>query len=494
MAVSLVDHAGVLAGAVLLVLVVQGFARGEILRFDFDGDLVGLIGGLETTASLLPGARFVESVEGQGIEAGQEGFAVEIPVADKLTLPAGTLAFRFRLSRRDVFDPKVPYKITFLECPALRIEYSAAKLYLSVPAARQKLEPHRIQFTHFKARRWYHLAVTWDAERGTIFVYLNGVLQEYPPRTPWRLRKQAGPLRMGGAYGDLKIAVDSLQAFETALTAQQIAELLKARPVDPPDYEGRMEFAGSLDLAGWRKQLIYEADFTRPLSLVSEDQLFDGEKRLAVPDGADWVLEGPGSAWTQNGRLHIKHAGPDDSVVLWSNRTFPGDFLLEFGFVPSDPQRGLTIIFFCATGQDGGSIFAADQPRRDGYFPSYHSGKLRCYHVSYWATAPDGVGYRGTSNLRKDPGHHLVAIGNDNIAGAGAGPHTVRLCKTGSKIQLETNGKLAVVWSDEGQLLGPAYGEGYIALRQMRHTRAASYTYFRVWRLTRGSKHATSQP
>jgi len=486
------------ACAAVCVVAVQAFAAEgsgipeAILRFDLDGTPNGHVLGRPVEAALGHGATYVDSAEGQGVEPA-EGFAAEIPAGDALARPRGTLAFRFRLSRTDRFVPKVPYRLLLVDNPALRIEYSTAKMYLSVPAAQELAEPHRIQFTHFKGGRWYHLAVAWDAEAGTMDVYLNGVRQEYPPKRQWRLGEAAGPLRLGGSEGDLRIAVDSVEAFAEALSSQQIAAMLKDRPLPPRDYEGRMEFDGRIDVSGFERECVFETDFDEELDVVHENDLFEGEKRIRLPDGARWVLEGQGRAWTEDGRLHVKHAGPMNDTVLWNTQIFPGDFLLEFGFSPSDPEHGLTIINFCATGREGGGIFDLDQPKRDGQFPKYHSGGIACYHTSYWATAPDGVGYRGTANLRKNPGHRLVAIGTDHIAGTGRGPHTVRLCKIGGTIQLETNGKLAVVWTDDGKTLGPVHGAGCIGLRQMRHTQAGSYTHFKVWRLTPKKTDATTQ-
>lgn len=477
-----------LASLMLFAVAVEAFARGEVLRFDLDGTAQGTIAGKTVNAQLGDGAKFVEGAEGRGVEPAEGGFAVQIPAGDALAQQAGTLAFAFRLSRTDRFDPKSRRKITLVDSPALRIEYSAARLYLSVPCAKVRTEPRRIQFTHFKGDKWYHLAVAWDAARGTMDVYLNGARQEYSPEEPWEFGEASGPLRLGGSAGEMKIAIDSVQVFATALSEQQLAEALEGRSIDPPDYEGRMSFSGPINLGGRRLTLLYEADFTKPLAVINEGDLFRGPKRIGLPQGADWVLEGAGKAWTQDGRLHIKHATDADSTVLWNTQRFPADFLLEFAFAPSDPQQGLTIIFFAATGLDGGGVFDLDQRRRDGEFPNYHSSSLRCYHISYWATAPDGVGFRGTSNLRKNPGHRLVAIGDDHIAGAGAGPHKVRLCKIGGKIQLETNGKLSVVWEDDGKTLGAVLGGGYIALRQMRHTRSASYTHFKLFAITPAAK------
>ncbi len=86
--------------------------------------------------------------------------------------------------------------------------------------------------------------------------------------------------------------------------------------------------------------------------MIREDDLFKGNKRAKKPQDVDWVLEGLGSAWVEEGVLYVTNAPRNDknmepgNMVLWNTRTFPGDFLLELGFSPKDSNKGLAIIFF----------------------------------------------------------------------------------------------------------------------------------------------------
>ena len=241
-----------------------------------------------------------------------------------------------------------------------------------------------------------------------------------------------------------------------------------------------------LDLSGYDLEPVYEADFSRPQRVIHEDKLFekDGEgdmKRIRlVPKKYDWVLEGQAHVRTNNGRLefHTYEEGAEfgdktrSHMVLWSVRDFPADFLLEFDVSPVDPGEGLAIIFFCAKGLDGESVFALNQPYRDGEFRRYNRGQIDCYHVSYWASD------RGYGNLRKNAGHVIVASGKDHIRTSKPGqPVRVRLLKVGRDITLETAGKQALIWRDEEDY----YGEGKIGLRNMSHSRIVSYGNFKVW-------------
>jgi hypothetical protein len=229
-----------------------------------------------------------------------------------------------------------------------------------------------------------------------------------------------------------------------------------------------------LDLSDTQVMLIYEADFSKPLNMVQELALFEGERRVKTPAGFEWVLEGRASAEATHGKLNLSNE--EGHLVLWNTRNFPADLLIEFEFSPQNDREGLAIVFFAAQGRDGGSIFALNQPKRDGDFKRYHSGELDCYHTSYWANNAKGEA-RGTAHIRKNHGFALVAMGRDYITGNGTGPHGVRILKIGPRVEVEVNGKLAVAWTDPGK----PHGAGFIGLRQMLHTQRATYGNLKVY-------------
>ncbi|NQT13592.1 MAG: DUF1961 family protein, partial [Planctomycetes bacterium] len=90
---------------------------------------------------------------------------------------------------------------------------------------------------------------------------------------------------------------------------------------------------------------------------------------------------------------------------------------------------------------------------------------------------------RRTANVRKNFGFYLVGCGIDRIAGRGPGPHRVRVLKVGGKLRVETAGRIAAAFDDDGAAYGPVRGSGAVGLRQMGHTHRASYTHFRVWKV-----------
>jgi len=469
-------------------------AMSQPIAFELDGALKSSTG---SEARLGPGASLVPSAEGQGAEPGPQGPALVVPAAP-LAPEAGTLCFRFRLSRDVRFQAGQPLSVVLARSPlfTLALTETAKHPVLALQmASREGYAPKgNLLLGFFQGGQWYHLSLAWDAAQGRLETYINGVSQGEmrlaDSGKTWLPAAAAGDLELGGASGEgaraLSVAVDAVRFYPAFLSEAQLAESeLKGRRIEPLRGEGLTRYQGSLDLSPFKLTPIYDADFSKPLNVVAEDSLFEGGKRVRQPQGAEWVLEGQGRAWTEEGRLRVVSGNPKkDHLVLWNTRVFPESFLLEFVLTPRNTGNGLNIVFFSARGDDGGSVFDLAQPRRDGVFKEYHSGRLNCYHISYWAcSGAQGGTPRGNANLRKNAGFFLPACGVDLIAGHGPGPHTVRILKDGPRIRLETNGRLALVFDDDGKTYGPVWKDGLIGLRQMAHTEDCSYSSFKVWKL-----------
>ena len=477
-------------------------ADAPVARLSLDGTLEGRAGDRKITARLGPGAQFVESVEGQGVEPGAEGPAVTVDVPDQLWGPEGTLMFRMRLSRT-VRPAEDGVRFTVLDCPIFKLTLVQRRTHLRLRAdlktkgemthqqAMNRFALGKVMLSHLKGGRWYHVAISWDCTfpDNELEMYLNGAAQAEmrPGRAwfwPWRLPEdRSAPLTIGGSGGTgedrLTLAVDSIALYPVLMNAAEVRVELAGRPNFPLSGEGRWDYAGSIDLTDYELTPLYETEFDEPLNWVAEEELFDGDERVRRPEGRDWVLEGGGEAWTENGRLVVVNAGQHQ--VLWNTREFPENFLLEFGILPRDDRSGLGIIFFAGQSLDGGSPFEPGLPKREGKFGRYTRGEIKCYHTSYWATVRDIL--RRTANLRKNPGFAMPAVGIDRIGGTGPGPHRVRLLKVGGQIHLETKGRTALLFDDDGETYGPVLEEGCIGLRQMAHSRRVSYTHFKVWKV-----------
>jgi len=213
---------------------------------------------------------------------------------------------------------------------------------------------------------------------------------------------------------------------------------------------------------------LYETSFDAPAAL--KDWRLEGGQRMSVA-GGNLVLE--------SDRLSTKSEGAANHLVCWLRREMPGDFLLEFSVCPEDRKRGLNIVFFNARGLHGENIFEPPIRPRDGEFHQYHSGDINNYHISYWA------GGRGTANLRKNKGFHLVAVGRDLIEGAKPGAfQVVRVYKRGGRIVLTVDDIVALSCEDDGRTYGPVHTDsGWIGLRQMAHTQRCEYGYVKVYGL-----------
>ncbi|MEN8140618.1 MAG: DUF1961 family protein [Thermodesulfobacteriota bacterium] len=214
---------------------------------------------------------------------------------------------------------------------------------------------------------------------------------------------------------------------------------------------------------------VYETSFEDPLSL--NDWLLEGGKKMRLDKGNLLLESDKDDAEDQQDANHL---------VCWLTKEVPGDFLLEFTVRPKNRKEGLNIVFFNARGTNGENIFQPPISPRNGFFKQYTSGDINNYHVSYWAG-----GTRGTANIRKNTGFHLVATGKDLVLPAPSGAfQTVRIYKKGGNIRLTVDDILSVAYDDNGKDFGPILNNsGWIGLRQMAHTVSCEYGHLRVYPL-----------
>jgi len=193
-----------------------------------------------------------------------------------------------------------------------------------------------------------------------------------------------------------------------------------------------------------------------------------------------WQMEGPGQVSFQGGWMHMQSPGEKMHHVYWCPRRFPASFVAQWQAQNMETDAGLCIIFFAAAGRDGQSVLDDNLPERDGTFSQYTKGAIRCYHSSYYANAahnPD----RGQTNLRKNPGFHLVQEGEEGIPTKSRRIHVITLAKQGPRIRLWVDERKVIDWTDGGKTGGPPHGDGFIGLRQMKWTHFR-YRNFRVWK------------
>lgn len=255
-------------------------------------------------------------------------------------------------------------------------------------------------------------------------------------------------------------------------------------------------FDNPIELSPYKLHSVYANDFSKAQKIVFEEDSIertgDGVwRRKGKPaSNAVWIAEGLGGTEIRDGKLRVSPfpfdaAGkpdtgkPRSNTVVWNNRIFPADFLLEFEMSPNGSTGGLTIVFICGAGKNGEDIFDLSLPPRRADYKTYHSGAIANYSDSYWSRNTEAES--ATNRLRKNPGFKLVTEGRSLTTGATDVVHRVRILKVGSHVEIEINGKIIVKWDDPEKPLGA----GRIGLRSMEGVTMVTYDNFKVWRATK---------
>lgn len=349
---------------------------------------------------------------------------------------------------------------------------------------------------HLRGDQTYHIHMNWDLATGLAEIFYNGISQgdiAHGKTGPSSLvllpeKKTTFDSRFpGDAPVTLQLA--QFELSDQIATPAEVAKKTACLDIQPLVDEGRVTYDRPMDLSAYSLETVYSMDFLKPIEIVREQDLFEDGRRIRVPQTDEpWILEGPDGmiVETREDGLFMKTPLPEDRAdghwVLWANRVFPDNYLVEYSFTPRDDRQGLNILFFSAHNPAGETIFDLDLPYRGGNFRPYIVGEINSYHISPWAT--DGEKLRATSNMRKNSGFKLVARGDDVIGGAGPGPHTVRILKVGKQIRMEANGVLCLAFDDDGESYGPLYAGGYIGFRFMAHAGYATLHELKVYSVT----------
>jgi hypothetical protein len=407
-----------------------------------------------------------------------EFYEGQVP-ADTFT-EQGTLTLWFRCDRdvnRDAFeqtliDSNLMKVRLFSRGSAIYILTDSGPLTTGVnDQGNKRLYKYQTLFTHLKQGEWYFAAWTWDARNADRNDFLlDGISQGGPGQYhyPGQLTAAREPARM--RVGGPGLTVGPLRIYQRILSEQTLADIHDSSGNDRYDTEG-VRFPGTRFIpndVAW-SQPVYETDFT------SQDEL------------DHWILEGGFEKRITNGRLILDN-GPDPQnptsdaahLVCWLKKEMPGDFLLEFTVRPKDRNQGLAIVFFNARGVNGESIFDPSLSPRTGSFRQYTSGDINSYHASYWS------GGRETTNLRKNVGFYLAAIGKDLVTPAGADAfQQIRIYKRGARVRITVDDIEVLRFEDTARIPGPPHTHsGWIGLRQMRHAGYCEYDHFAVYPLT----------
>lgn len=289
-------------------------------------------------------------------------------------------------------------------------------------------------------------------------------------------------------FSSASFFVLAIPAFVLLVVVQTAAQETKA--VLPP------VSGNPIELSPYELRSIYSNDFGKPQKIVFEKDLIEQDvngawRRKGKPaSNAVWIAEGLGGTEIRDGKLRVSPfpfdaAGkpdtgkPRSNSVVWNNRIFPADFLLEFEMSPNGSTGGLTIVFICGAGINGEDIFDLSMPPRRADYKTYHSGAIANYSDSYWSRNTEVES--ATNRLRKNPGFKLVGEGRSLTTGATDVVHHIRILKVGAHIEIEINGKVIVKWDDPEKPLGA----GRVGLRSIAGAQMVAYDNFKVWQVTK---------
>lgn len=472
----------------VLALVCVATLPGQMIEASLDGNSTVRSTSGEFQAALLQGADYVPSAEGSGVMPGLSGPALTIPVPDGFWQARGTLEFRFaldRLVRRSSSQLAIPLMDSPILRVTLRERSSHPVIEIGALTATGNRETAILNLTRLDPGIWYHLALAWDADGGMLAAYLNGEPQgelrpDFPGR-PWSpARRRVGVWHLGGSSGQgesvVRVSIDEPRIYSNIRTVEELKSELEGRAVPQLNGEARTPPAGPLDLQSYQLTTLFETDFSQPLNLVDERDLFEGRLRRTPPPETQWVFEGLGSVSVSDDRLIV--AGRPDrpalNSVLWNTLLVPDEFLLEFEVEADLTSTGSLGLFYSAMTRTVADIFDGRLVRRSGVSESYTLGALNNYQIDY-ASVP----IRGTTELYRNAGQHLVAIGVNAFSHNAGQIQSVRLLKAAGRVQLEVNGQVAIDYSEEPSVFGGPLVSGRIGLRQFTETPVA-YRNFKI--------------
>lgn len=235
----------------------------------------------------------------------------------------------------------------------------------------------------------------------------------------------------------------------------------------------------------------------------------------------NWVMEGPGIAEIDNGRLllyskwlpeleevaeqidltksggnhyypfieqWVKEREPENleryvlkksksssfsggHLQFWNKQVHPENVLIRIKFQPANPNP-LHMISFSARGVGGESIFDPALHPRFGLGGQYMSGDLTNYRISYWS------GPRGTSHMRRAPGRQLTSKTRGDIPRDALEKEVqLELFRWQGRTVFKCDGETLIDWTDDEPL-----GDGFFSIRLMA-TAKGWYDDYEVYEL-----------
>lgn len=95
---------------------------------------------------------------------------------------------------------------------------------------------------------------------------------------------------------------------------------------------------------------------------VKADELLYGSAMDSKKSVKDWVMEGPGRVTFPDGWMTMASPAEKMHHVFWCPKTFPESFVAQWEMQNRDPDAGLCIVFFAATGLKGEDVMDPSLP------------------------------------------------------------------------------------------------------------------------------------
>ena len=249
-------------------------------------------------------------------------------------------------------------------------------------------------------------------------------------------------------------------------------------------------------------RLVYECSFDHPSDLN------------------DWVMEGPGVAKIEDGKLllHSKyfdavedyyqsHGGNFSGegsnfydavepvmrkdignkvedyyvdgifrgghIVYWNKFKTPDNYVIECDF-QSLSESALHMLMFSCMGDKGQNVFDPSLKSRFGVAAQYTKGDLYNYRISFFAPG------RGTTNMRKCPGRRLTIKGDDFTLKNKMGKHHLKIIKNKDVVEWYINDELSFRFVDDME--DGALSGGQTAIRLMVPAKGL-YDNYRIYEI-----------
>ncbi len=196
----------------------------------------------------------------------------------------------------------------------------------------------------------------------------------------------------------------------------------------------------------------------------------------------EWVHEGGGKVEiARPGVMLLDCTGSQQGGVgtqAFCRRDFPDGIALEYDLLVKQ-SNGLVITFFAMRGLRGEDALT-ELPPRAGRFGDYvgEDAPMRSYHVSVSRYDDQGV-HTGVSNVRRNPGCHLVSQGPDLCQEIGRSYH-VTIIKDGRQCQVAVDGRVAHDFVDPDELPDEIPGGGKLGFRAIGSLVLAEVSGLRV--------------